>query len=109
MRYIAQWLDELGLGQYRVIFSENEVVPMYSIITDKYKYINYLEQEKELLFDLVSDPKETLNLAEKRPAILHESRLMAKEFMKNLKPHVGQQGEFTEELADQLKALGYIQ
>jgi class 3 adenylate cyclase/pimeloyl-ACP methyl ester carboxylesterase len=25
MRNIAQWLDELGLGQYRVIFSENDI------------------------------------------------------------------------------------
>ncbi len=68
-----------------------------------------MEQDRELLFNLASNPKEALNLVEKEPAVLQQSRLMAEKFMKNLKPHVARQEEFTEELVDQLKALGYIQ
>ena len=82
---------------------------MHSIFTGRYKYINYPGQNKELLFDLIADPEESVNLIEEKPSVLQTHRMMAREFLWNLTPHAASRGKFTEELSEQLKALGYIQ
>jgi len=107
-----------GTGRTIVNFSENALTeqsildlegPMHSILTRKYKYINYVDRNKELLFNIDTDPEENLNLADEEPDVLQNHRMMAQEFLQSLKPHAATGAELTEELSNQLKALGYIQ
>ncbi len=94
-------------------FAENALLraggAMYSITTGRYKYIHYASQDKELLFDIGSDPEEKINLTEREPKVLKKQRTKALELLKNLNRHSAEAGELTEELETQLRALGYIQ
>ena len=62
---------------------------------------------REELYDLAQDPREQVNLAARRPAVVAElSRLIAQRFA-GLKRRGGHQ-ELPEETKKQLKALGYV-
>ncbi len=100
-------------NQGTTAFAENALLraggAMYSITTGRYKYIHYASQNEELLFDIASDPEEKINLIEREPKVLEKHRAMALELLKNLDRHSAEAGELTEELAAQLRALGYVQ
>lgn len=107
-------LDEAADTNRTIIsFSENALAEpmghMYTIRTQDYKYINLTERNKEMLYNIASDPREILNLSNQEPDILEKHRGMAEDFRKNMNRHPAIRRELTDELSNQLKALGYIE
>lgn len=90
-------------------FIEEDISPMFSIITGAHKYINFTDRNEELLFDLIADPAEIQNLSEREPEVLGSYRTLAGEFRGSLEAHVPEKKELTEDLEQQLRGLGYIQ
>ena len=71
----SQWHTEWGFT----------VEPSRMIRTKNWKYIHYLEDKKEELYDLINDPYETLNVADKveNQKTLNYHRTLFKEYLEN--------------------------
>jgi len=82
---------------------------LHSIVTSRYKYIKYQDRNEEFLFDLSTDPAETQNLVGREPAIVENHRTMAERIFANMNVYAPVSDDIPQELADQLKALGYVQ
>ena len=71
-KYVSsQWHTEWGYT----------VSPSRMIRTQRYKYINYKEDDFEELYDLIEDPYEKTNIAKSFPEVLHDMQLLFKEYL----------------------------
>lgn len=78
-----------------------------------YKYITYEQQKVQELFNLTTDPAESINLAEGESMILGQMIETSSSLDKKITPKYEKSEwkteEYTEKAQEKLKALGYIQ
>ena len=85
-----------------------------AVVFENWKYIvkvPHRADEPEELYDLTADPGEKNNLAETRPEVVHDMRERRARFEKTATVYPREYGEafITPEMAEGLKALGYIE
>jgi arylsulfatase A-like enzyme len=62
-----------GNGKYSRDYAVGESPGYYALVTDRYKYIapfDYNEEGETILFDLTSNPEETVNVADQNPELV---------------------------------------
>jgi arylsulfatase A-like enzyme len=84
------------------------------VVFENWKYIVKVPRppdEPEELYDLASDPKEKTNIAEQRPEVLRDMKSRLVRFEKTAKvfPREFTDAFITPEMAEGLKALGYVE
>ena len=91
-----------------------------TVVTDRWKYISLKEPKREELFDLKSDPGESVNLASKHPEKVKEMRqiygIFSREMEKSIasplplkNSEVSPEPLFDPATRERLRALGYAQ
>ena len=94
-------LYNFGIGEHRIIYWK------------KYKYMRYESQRDPELYNLKRDPYEQNNLAKKLPMITRKMERLLNDWEKLHKPKYdsseSKETIITQSMAEQLKALGYIQ
>lgn len=89
--------------------------PQEAIVFDHYKYIARPDSQREELYDLKQDPKETLSLTDSRPALLARGRALLESHRSRVRASAsggpsanGPESEMSPDVEAQLRALGYI-
>lgn len=104
----------LGLRPALLGFVQAKSTLRYGVRTDRYKLIDQGDRKFRLLYDLASDPGETRNLATKSPMAVDRLRTVPR--LLGLDPLAapsriddgGSIGELDTDIADELRALGYL-
>ena len=109
---LASYADSLNMLGYRVPWSD-EVVDekrdqLFALTEGRWKYIHYrLGSSPDELYDLETDPRETVNLAGSRPEL---AQRMKQDLLDRgiLRARIGTEGAIDPREVERLKALGYI-
>ena len=88
-----------------VPFLENRWAPLRGIVTERWKYIETTRSE---LFDMLSDPHETHNLAETQPETFQEMRNILEELTGRMVPREAGAINLTVNEQQILESLGYM-
>ncbi len=92
----------------------NKTILLNSITTRRWKFIKDRHNNTYELFDLQEDPLEKMNVADEYTDVVLELNQILEIVLKNSGPSQdeqlkGKKHEFSEEIIEELKALGYFQ
>jgi arylsulfatase A-like enzyme len=80
-----------------------------AIVSWPYKLIHYPKSDRRQLFDLAGDPEEAMDLAESKPAVAEQLERRLLDRLADLQiGAVGSGVKLTEEMEEELRALGYL-
>lgn len=96
-------------GADRTVFAETyRFADKRGVISDGWKYIDDREAKKTELFNLAADPKEKSNLVETQPDRAAALRVLLDEHYSKERAKISE-NPIPDELAEELKSLGYLQ